>query len=170
MKYAGYGLLILLGLVLQTGGSPGLIVYGFRPELMLLLALLFAMVQEQSGGATFGFFSGLAQDVLLGHFIGLYAGTFLLVALLVGSITKRLYKENFLVRFLIVFCGTAAGQILYLLGSASFGVSSSWAFDTWSMILGTSLFNGLLGLLLLRPFSAFNKRLVYLHELFKRAG
>lgn len=170
MKYVGYGLLMILGLALQTSGSPGLMLFGFKPELMLLLTLLFAMLQNRDGGPMFGFFSGLLQDLLIGHFIGLHAGTFMLTAILVGFVTRRFYKENFLVRFFAVFGGTVVGQVLYLLGAASFGVSSSWSLGTWSTILATSVLNGLIGMILFRPLASLNKRLVYLDELLKRTG
>ncbi len=169
MKHVGYGLVVILGLALQTSW-PGLVIVGFRPELLLLLTLIFAMLEEPWGAAGFGFASGLMKDLLVGKFIGLYAGTYLLMAILVGFVTKRLYRENFLVRFFAIVAGTVLGQVLYLLGAASFGFSSPWSWITWSSILGTSLFNGLVGLLVYRPLVAMNKRLIYLDELLKRTG
>ena len=169
MKHVGYGLVVILGLALQTS-LPGLVIVGFRPELLLLLTLIFAMLEEPWGAAGFGFASGLMKDLLVGKFIGLYAGTYLLMAILVGFVTKRLYRENFLVRFFAIVAGTVLGQVLYLLGAASFGFSSPWSWITWSSILGTSLFNGLVGLLVYRPLVAMNKRLIYLDELLKRTG
>ncbi len=170
MKYVGYGLILILALAVQTAGSPGLVLFGFKPELMLLITLLFAMLQEPRGAAILGFSSGLFQDLLVGRFIGLYAGTYLLMAILVGFVTKRLYKENFIVRFFAIFVGTAIGQVLYLLGAASFGLSTSWSWAIWSTVFGTSVFNGVIGVLLYRPFASINKQLLYLHELLKRTG
>ncbi|MCK9525762.1 MAG: rod shape-determining protein MreD [Limnochordia bacterium] len=169
MKHVGYGLIILLALALQTT-SPGLVFFGLRPDLLLLLTLFSAMLQEPGGAAVFGFVSGLLQDILVGQFIGLYAGTYLLMAILVGFLAKRLYKENLLVRFFAIVLGTILGQILYLLGAASFGFSSP---ESWSLvfgILGTGLFNGTIGVLFYRPFVSINQRLIYLDELLKRTG
>ncbi|HBN95823.1 MAG TPA: rod shape-determining protein MreD [Firmicutes bacterium] len=169
MKHVGYGIIVLLALALQTG-SPGLVILGFRPELLLLFSLIFAMLEQPGGAAGFGFVSGLLQDLIVGQFIGLYAGTYLLMAILVGFVTKRLYRENLLVRFSAIFVGTALGQMLYLLGAASFGFSSPWSWITWSAILGTGLFNGLIGVLVYRPLVAINRHLIYLDELLKRTG
>lgn len=169
MKYVGYGSIIIAGLALQTA-SPGLALFGLKPELMLLLTLLFAMLQEPVGAGIFGFVSGLLQDILVGQFIGLYAGTYLLMAILVGFLAGRLYKENLLVRFFAIISGTVLGQVLYLFGAASFGSSSP---ESWSLvfgIFGTALFNGVVGVLLYRPLVAINHRLIYLHELLKRTG
>lgn len=169
MKYMGYGLIIILALALQTV-TPGLKLFGFRPELILLLTLGLAMLEETGVAGGFGFISGLLQDLLIGRFIGLYAGTYLLMAILVGFVTRRLYKENFLVRFAATFAGTVLGQVFYLLGAASFGSSSHWSWTTWSAILGTGLLNGCIGVLLYRPLVALNNRLIYLDELLKRTG
>ena len=168
MKYVGYGLIIIVCLALQTA-SPGLVVFGRQHELLLLLTLLFAMLQGP-GASVFGFVSGLFQDILVGRFIGLYAGTYLLMAILVGFLAKRLYKENALVRFFAIVLGTVLGQLLYLFGAASFGSSSPQSWVLISGVVGTGLLNGIVGVLLYRPFMALNERLIYLHELLKRTG
>ena len=94
MKYAGYGLIIILALALQTT-LPKLAFVGAQPEFVLLLTLIFAMFEELRGAKGFAFAGGLLQDLLVGRFIGLYAGTYLLMAVLMSFVTQRLYKENF---------------------------------------------------------------------------
>ena len=170
MKYLGYGLFLVLGILLQTAGSPGLLFFGFKPEIMLLLALLFGMIQEPGLGALLGFSSGLLHDLLTGRFIGLYAVTLMIVAILIGHVTKRLYKENFLVRFFAGLGGTIFGQLLYILGMMAFGSSGLWTWSTLTTILGTSVVNACLSLFLFKPLVAVNKRLIYLDELYKRTG
>lgn len=170
MKYLGYALILLLGLALQTVATPSLLLFGFRAELVLLLALLFALMQGPLEGAIFGFFGGLMLDLLVGRFVGLRACTIMLSSVGIGLVTNRLYKENFLVRFLAISAGTLVGQIIYLLGTAAFGRTVLWSLTTWRTIFGTSFVNGLLSLVLFRPFVAFNKRLIYWDELFKRTG
>lgn len=169
MKYAGYGLIIILALALQTT-LPKLAFVGAQLEFVLLLTLIFAMFEELRGAKGFAFAGGLLQDLLVGRFIGLYAGTYLLMAVLMSFVTQRLYKENFLVRFFAIFLGTVLGQVLYLFGAASFGFSGAWSWPTWSAVLGTGLVNGLVGMFLYRPLAAVNRRLIYLHELLKRTG
>lgn len=144
--------------------------FGFRPELMLLLTLLFAMIHEPLEAAFFGFCCGFVQDLLVGRFIGLYACTLVLIALAVGFATKRMYQENFVVRLLAVFAGTALGQVLYLLGTVAFGLAVSWQLATWYSILGTSIINGVISLFMFRPLVAMDRRLIYWDELLKRTG
>lgn len=170
MKYVAYCLALIVILVLQTAGAPGILFFGYKPELLLLVALLFAIILDVPTAAALGFLAGLMQDLLVGRFITLHATSFLVMAVAVGLLTKRFYRENFIVRFCALFLGTAGGQILYLLGAASFGFAKPWTLATGWGILITSIFNGLVGMLLFRPFVALNKRLLYLHELVKRTG
>ena len=170
MKYVAYWLLLLLALVLQTASAPGALCFAFKAELLLLVTLLFAMFLDSPTHAIFGFIAGLMQDLVVGRFITLNAGVFMLMAIVVGFVTKRFYRENFVVRFVALFFGTALGQVLYLLGAASFGIARSWTMATWQTILLASVFNGLIGMLLFRPLTALNKRLIYLDELIKRTG
>lgn len=170
MKYVAYLLLLLLALILQTAGAPGTLGFVFTAELLLLISLLFAMLLESPAHAIFPFMAGLMQDLVIGRFITLNAGIFMFLAIIVGYVTKRFYRENFLVRFVALFVGTGVGQVLYLLGAASFGISRPWTLATWQTILLVSIFNGLVGMLLYRPLSALNKRLIYLDELVKRTG
>ncbi|NLM41799.1 MAG: rod shape-determining protein MreD [Firmicutes bacterium] len=170
MKYVVYGLIILLTLVLQTAGVPGVVFFGFKPEFMLLLILLAAMIMPPAEAVVFAFCAGLAQDVAVGRFITLHAGVFMLTALLEGFVIQRFYRENFIVRLCSLFIGTALAELLYLLGAASFGLSRAWTAATWWAILAVSAFNAFLGALLYRPLSKLHKRLVYYHELLKRTG
>ncbi len=170
MKYLGYSVILIVGLALQTAAPSSLIMFGFQPELVLLLALLFALMQGPLDGAIFGFFGGLMLDLLVGRFIGLRAITIMLSSVGIGLVTNRLYKENFVVRFSAIFLGTLVGQILYLVGIVAFGRTVAWSLTTWRTILGTSIFNGLLSVVLFRPFVALNKRLIFWDELFKRTG
>lgn len=170
MKYLGYCLLLFGGILLQTAGSPGIHLFGFKPELLLLLTLLVAMLQEPDLGASFGFFAGLMRDLLIGRFVGLSAVLFFAVAILIGFVTKRLYKEHFAVRFLTVLTGTMLGQIFYLLGTMSFGADFSWSTGVWYTIFATSFVNGFLSILIFWPLVAYHKRLIYLDELYKRTG
>src|SRR5699024_9177747 len=110
MRYFGYTLILLMGLVLQTSFTSGLVFWGFRPELVLLLALLLVLIEGPIQGALVGFMGGLMLDLLVGRFIGLRAATIMLVSIGIGLVSNRLYKENFAVRFLALSGGSLVAQ------------------------------------------------------------
>jgi len=170
LRFLGYGLILVVGLLLETAGSPGLSLFGVKPELMLLLVMLFTMIWGPRRGAAFGFCAGLLQDLLVGRFIGLNGIVLMLLAYTIGFITEQLFKENLLVRFAAVLGGTALGQILYLLGTAAFGMDISWPAIRWQAIVAASVVNALLSFALYKPLLAFDERLHYWHEVLKRTG
>ncbi len=138
---------------------------------MLLLVMLFTMIWGPRRGAAFGFCAGgLLQDLLVGRFIGLNGIVLMLLAYTIGFITEQLFKENLLVRFAAVLGGTALGQILYLLGTAAFGMDISWPAIRWQAIVAASVVNALLSFALYKPLLAFDERLHYWHEVLKRTG
>lgn len=170
MKFLGYGLILVVGLLLETAGAPGLSLFGIKPELLSLLTMLFTMIQGPWQGAVFGFCAGLVQDLFIGRYIGLNGFVLMLLAFAIGFITEQLFKENLLVRFAAILGGTALGQILYLLGMAAFGMDISWLYIRWKAIAVTSAVNALLSLGLYKPLAAFDERLHYWHEVLKRTG
>lgn len=170
MRYVGYGLILMIALLIETGGAPGLSLFGVRPELLSLLTMLFTMSHGSQRGAVFGFSAGLMHDLLIGRFIGLYASVLLLLGAVIGFITEQLFKDNFLVRLGTVFAGTALSQVLYFLGMAAFGRGISWLQLGWQSVLAASVLNTLLSLFLYRPMLILDKRLNYWHELLKRTG
>lgn len=170
MRYLGYTSILIVGLVFQTTLGSNSVFLGFRSELVLLLALLLALIEGPIQGVLVGFVGGLMLDLLVGRFIGLRATTIMLASIGIGLISNRLYKENFVVRFLAISGGSLVAQVLYLMGIAAFGGIITWNYTTWRAVLGTSVFNGVLSVILFKPFVALNKRLIYWDELFKRAG
>lgn len=170
MKFVGYGLILVIGLLLETAGAPGLSLFGIKPELLSLLTILFTMIAGPWQGAIFGFCAGFSLDLLLGRFIGLNGFILVLLAFAIGFITEQLFKENLLVRFAVVLGGTALSQILYFLGMAAFGMGVSWVSAGWSGIAVTSIVNAVLSLSLYKPLLALDKRLHYWHEVLKRTG
>lgn len=170
MRFVVCGLLLLLALVLETAGVPGIAFGGVKPELMLMLTLLAAMIMPLGEAVGVGFAAGLAQDLVVGRFITLHAGAFVLVALAVGLVVQRFYRENFLVRLCCLLFGTALGEVMYLLGAASFGLSRPWTVNLWSRIAVVSIVNAVLGTLLYRPLARLYRRLLDHDELVKRTG
>lgn len=170
MKFVGYGLILVVGLLFETAGAPGLSFFGVKPEMLSLLTMMFTMMHDPFQGAIFGFCAGLLLDLLLGRLVGLYALVLLLLAIAVGFITGQLFKENLFVRFAAILGGTALSQILYLLGMAAFGMGVSWTHVSWKAIIITSSANAVLSLALYRPLMTLDERLHYWHEILKRTG
>lgn len=75
------GVVLITALLLQSVVAPALTVAGWRPDLVLLTVVAVALVDGAGTGARYGFFAGLATDLLSAgdHLVGLTALVFLLV-------------------------------------------------------------------------------------------
>lgn len=170
MKIILFGLLFITALVLQSTIFTVIPIFGAYPELVLLIVIVFSLINGGAVGAKLGFAGGLLQDVVFGRFIGLNAVIMMGVGYGAGVLSQRLYKENYVVPFLSVALGTWAAQLLYLLGMTLFGFPVPLDRTVLLVVLGSGLYNGLLSLLMYRPFVHLNERIIYWDELVKRAG
>lgn len=82
------GAVLFTALLLQSVVAPALSVAGWRPDLVLLTVVVFALVDGPATGARYGFFAGLSADLLSGG--GQLVGLTALVFLLVGDGSGRL--------------------------------------------------------------------------------
>lgn len=150
MAYVILGAALFLSLTLEATLFTHLTLHGIKPDLLLVLVIIFSLFRGSVPGAQLGFVYGLVEDLLLGNYIGLNAACKMLVGYVIGWIGKRFFKDNLLVPVLSVFTGTLGFLLLYLLLFSLVTGGSAWgAFS--DMALPLCLYNTLLGLLLYRP-------------------
>ena len=85
------GLVLTVTLLLQTVVAPAFSVGGWRPDLLLVTVVAFALADGAESGARYGFAAGLGADLLSGpgQLVGISALVLLLVGYVLGSL--RLY-------------------------------------------------------------------------------
>ncbi|MFP4311351.1 MAG: rod shape-determining protein MreD [Nitriliruptoraceae bacterium] len=110
------GLLLLTAVVLETSLFPALTLFGFRPDLLLLLTVVLALRDGPVTGARVGAAAGLLGDVLLS---GAPVGLGMLVLTVVGALVgwSRPYLSPTSVSAPIALTAAAS-----LLGTAAIGV------------------------------------------------
>lgn len=112
-----YTFVILLIATLQCTLLEYVRVFGVKPNLILIFTISVALLRGNVEGAAVGFFAGLSQDMLTGKVLGVYALLGLYLGLLIGSVNKRLYRENILVIIFFSFVSTAAYEfVIYAAG------------------------------------------------------
>lgn len=116
---------------------------GIKPDLAMLWVTYMAMHHRPVEGMVFGFVAGLIVDLFLGRYIGLYAIVLTVLALVIGFLQQRWYRENIPLTMVLVFMVTFLGQTLLALVAATAGLD--WVFGSAAkMIFGISLYNCLL--------------------------
>ena len=77
-----------------------------KPNLLIVFIISFALARGHIEGAVIGFFSGIIQDMISGKVLGFYSLMGLYLGLAVGSVNKRLYRDNLVVAVFITFIST----------------------------------------------------------------
>ena len=87
-------LAILSAVVLQGAVLPIFIVGNFKPDMLLVIMVFLALRSSYETGAPLAWLLGLIKDVFSGLYLGLNAFTFLVIFLVIKSVSDRLYAES----------------------------------------------------------------------------
>jgi rod shape-determining protein MreD len=107
-------LLLVTAALLQTTLFPFLSLAGFRPDLLLLVAVAIALHDGPMAGARVGFAAGLLADLLIAQAqVGLAALVFGAVGFVVGMARPYLAPESFTAPLILAFLSGALGTAAY---------------------------------------------------------
>lgn len=115
VKRFGVVLLVLVtAAILQTSLLPNLALSGFRPDLLLLVTIAFALHDGLLAGMRVGFVGGVLNDLLLNESpVGLTALVFVGIAYAVGIARPFLAPESFTAPLILSVLGTFVGVAGY---------------------------------------------------------
>lgn len=152
MHYVILGAALFLSLALEGTLFNSLTVFGVKPDLLLILVIIYSLFRGSIPGAKLGFVYGLAEDLLFGNFVGLNAASKMLVGYAIGWGERRFFKDNLLVPIMSVLVGTLGFLAIYLLLFSFVSGGKYWtAFS--DMVLPLCFYNTLLGSLIYQPLS-----------------
>lgn len=114
-RLTAQGAVLLTALLLQTVLLPAVAVAGWRPDLVGLTVVAFALSDGPDTGARYGFAAGLATDLLSGesHVVGLTALVLLTVGWAVGSVRSYLSGTALVGPAAVAACAGAGAFALY---------------------------------------------------------
>ena len=139
-------LLVLVSLALvQSAILPHYLEPAFNPDLLLVLMVFLTLRADTSVSLPAAYGLGLLKDCLSGIYFGLNAFSFLVVYLVLKSVSERLYVQSCLLFVLTVSVATAASLMINVLLLLVFSQAPT---------LLASLFNLLLPHLLVNAFVA----------------
>jgi rod shape-determining protein MreD len=144
------GVVLLSAAVLQRGLFAQLRIADASADVFLLLAIAGGMVNGPDRGAVFGFFSGLALDLLVPTPLGLSALTYCLIGYLAGRLQGSVRRSNRLFPPLLAASLGAGGVLLYAVLAAVLGQSSAVSTQLMSIMVVVAVANALLSPLALR--------------------
>lgn len=143
-----YALCIFVITLLQSTILDYIKILHVKPNLLVIFIISVALLRGNVEGAVVGFFTGLAQDMAAGKSVGFYALLGMYTGVLVGSVNKRLYRENFLVILFFTFVSTLCYEsVVYLVGPfAKTGVE--YILVAKDLILPEAVYNSLVSIII----------------------
>lgn len=152
-------LLLLVAAALQTAVLPALAIGGFRPDLLLLVAVAFAVDDGPEVGVRVGFAAGLLTDLLVAtSALGIAALVGALVGYAVGTLRPFLAPNSSTAPLLLCLVGSTVGALAHGLLSTVLGdaVASPELLVTAAVVVGVT--HTLLIPLVLRATRALSER------------
>ncbi|MFA5430951.1 MAG: rod shape-determining protein MreD [Candidatus Omnitrophota bacterium] len=122
---AAYFGVILLCAVLQAGEAGGLKLFGVKPDLLFMTALMSAVLFRRGWVPAYSAFAGVVKDYLSIPYCGLsYAFIFPLWALVAQAVSRRISLDKWWLRFLLVFCVVGLNDLAVRLWGVLSGCAS----------------------------------------------
>lgn len=99
-------LIAVLNFIVHTTLAPYIRIFGITPNTALILVVVISMLGGLGKGLTFGLAAGLMQDLFFSKALGIHTLIYGLVALGVGLIESKLFKDNRLTPSILIIGAT----------------------------------------------------------------
>ena len=139
-RLAVFAILTVIVFVLQVAVIGGGIKWG-RPDLLLILVVLWGWERGWKEGLVVGFAVGLLNDIFFSPLLGLNAFSLSLVGYLTGEIRERVYEGNVLLLLMAMGILSLLDGFTLSLLSFLFHLSSSVMGKSTYLTLITALYN-----------------------------
>lgn len=117
-KLLFYFFFVSLLLLLQTTLLQYTAIYGVLPNLLAVFIIITALLRGNVEGGAVGLFAGLAADMMFGSVFGFYALFGFYLGIVVGSLNKRLFRDNFLIAIFFTFVYSVAYEsVIYIINN-----------------------------------------------------
>jgi rod shape-determining protein MreD len=140
-KIAIYTFLIFFIVIIQSTVLDYIKIYEIKPNLLIVFIICVALLRGNIEGSVIGFFIGLSQDIISGKVLGFYTMLGLYLGLIIGSVNKRLYRENLLVIIFFTFVSSICYELVAYFLSTFMNGRIDFYYPFKSIILPEALYN-----------------------------
>lgn len=144
---------VLSAAVLQSTVMGYLEIYSVRPNIIIALAVVVALLRGSLESGIMGLALGLTMDILMGKTLGWYALLLFLLSILISLVNDKLYREKILVLAGFGFLSTVLVETLFLVIIFLFRGYENIPYLFTTVVLPEAAMNGILILPLFKPVS-----------------
>jgi rod shape-determining protein MreD len=137
--------IIVTALLIQLTLLNSFTIQGLKPDLILLVVLVFSLLKGAEEGTVSGFASGLLQDIFSTGLLGVNALVKTVIGFISGILKEKIFLEHILFLIpIITFVVSISQSILMLLILHAFGIEYGMVWSFKKIILPEALYNSLL--------------------------
>ena len=145
MKILLKGAIIVVALVIQLTLINSVTILGIKPDLILIVVVVFSLLKGAKEGTISGFVSGLLQDIFSTGLLGINALAKTVIGFTCGILKEKIFYEHILFLIpVITFIASFMQSILIFLLLRAFGIEYGLVWSLKQVALPEALYSSLL--------------------------
>jgi len=139
------GAIIVVALLIQLTLINSISIMGLKPDLMMVVVVVFSLLKGEKEGTISGFVSGLLQDIFSTGLLGINALAKTVIGFTCGILKEKIFYEHILFLIpVITFIASFMQSILIFLLLRAFGIEYNLAWSLKQVALPEALYSSLL--------------------------
>lgn len=145
MKILLKGAIIVVALLIQLTLINSITILGVKPDLIMIVVVVFSLLKGGKEGTISGFASGLLQDIFSTGLLGINALAKTVIGFTCGIFKEKIFYEHILFLIpVITFVASFMQSILMFLLLRSFGIEYGLVWSIKQIALPEALYSSLL--------------------------
>ncbi len=145
MKILLKGAIIVVALLIQLTLINSITILGLKPDLIMIVVVVFSLLKGGKEGTISGFASGLLQDIFSTGLLGINALAKTVIGFTCGIFKEKIFYEHILFLIpVITFVASFMQSILMFLLLRSFGIEYGLVWSIKQIALPEALYSSLL--------------------------
>ncbi len=145
MKILLKSAIIVVALLIQLTLINSITIMGLKPDLIMVVVVVFSLLKGEKEGTISGFASGLLQDIFSTGLLGINALVKTVIGFICGILKEKIFHEHILFLIpIITFIASFIQNILIFSLLRAFGIEYNLAWSLKQVALPEALYSSLL--------------------------
>ena len=145
MKILLKGAIIVVALLIQLTLINAITILGIKPDLIMVVVVIFSLLKGEKEGTISGFASGLLQDIFSTGLLGINALAKTVIGFTCGILKEKIFHEHILFLIpVITFIASFIQSILIFFLLRTFGIEYNLIWSLKQVALPEALYSSLL--------------------------